>query len=123
MMEGVVTDSMEAVVRLRLTGTNGREQNIDAVVDTGFTGTLTIPMSVVAALGLKKRGGTSAVLADGSSLKFGVYTLELLWNGIEREIAAYAVGDQPLIGMRLLHGHELFIDVESGGRVQIKPRI
>jgi predicted aspartyl protease len=43
MIRGTVNASREAVVRLRLRGPTGVEAEIDAIIDTGFTETLTLP--------------------------------------------------------------------------------
>ena len=41
--------------------------------------------------------------------------MTVLWDGRPREIVAYLSDTTPLIGMSLLHGHKLEIDVEDGG--------
>ena len=51
MMTGVVTDRREAVIHLRLRGPAGQEQEIEAIIDTGFDGWLSLPSSLVARLG------------------------------------------------------------------------
>jgi hypothetical protein len=43
------------------------------------------------------------------------------WNGGWRPVLVSAVGDEPLVGMRLLAGHELRIAVVPGGVVEITP--
>ena len=52
MISGVVTDRREAVVRLRMHGPAGQDQEIEAVIDTGFDGWLSLPSSIIARLGL-----------------------------------------------------------------------
>ena len=51
-IEGVVNAAYEAVVSLSLQGAEGRTQEIEAVVDTGYTGFLTLPHALVDELGL-----------------------------------------------------------------------
>jgi predicted aspartyl protease len=53
MILGVVRDGREPVVRLVLIGAAGQTEEIEAVIDTGFTGELTLPSSVTALLGLQ----------------------------------------------------------------------
>ena len=36
MITGVVTDRLEAVIRLRVRGPAGQDQEIEAIIDTGF---------------------------------------------------------------------------------------
>ncbi len=43
MIAGVVTASRQAIIRLTVRGPEGQEQEIEAVIDTGFDGTLTLP--------------------------------------------------------------------------------
>ena len=42
MIEGAVNAAYEAVVALRLQGPDGRTRDIDAVLDTGYSGFLTL---------------------------------------------------------------------------------
>jgi len=66
MITGMVTVHREALIPLSVQDANGQEHTIDAVIDTGYTGGLTLPPALVAALGLTWRGYASAVLGDGS---------------------------------------------------------
>ncbi len=122
MIEGVVNASHEAVVTLPLRGPAGQARNVDAVVDTGFTRFLTLPTAMVAELGLGFRGVNRVILADGSETALEVYAVTVLWDGQPREVVAYVSDTTPLIGMSLLHRHNLNIEVESGGRVVIQAR-
>lgn len=121
MIRGVVNTRCEAVIRLRVRGLGGAELDVDAVVDSGFTASLTLPAEVVAALGLTRQSGGGAVLADGSVWQFDIYTAEVKWDGDWRPVLVSAVGDEALVGMRLLAGHELRIAVVPGGVVAITP--
>ena len=52
MIEGVVNAAHEAVVTLALHGSAGQTRDIEAVIDTGFTGFLTVPPALAGELGL-----------------------------------------------------------------------
>lgn len=119
MIEGQVNGALEAVVRLVVQGSSGITREIDAVVDTGFNGFLTLPVALAEELGLTRFGFGSARLADGTEAKFDVHTVEVEWDGQMRYIKPYATGSKPLIGMQLLHRHSLYADVVEGGRVAI----
>ena len=121
MIHGVVNARHEAIVRLRLRGPGGTELDIDAVVDSGFTASLTVPPLVVASLGLAQHSGSRAMLADGSMRSFGVYAAEVFWDATWRPILVWAIGGESLIGMRLLAGHRLSVEVVPGGLVEISP--
>ena len=121
MIRGAVNARGEAVVPLRVRGPGGAERDVDAVVDSGFTASLTLPVAVVAALGLARQSGGGAVLADGSVRQFDIYAAEVAWTGGWRPVLVSAVGDEVLLGMRLLAGHELRIAVLPCGAVEITP--
>ena len=122
MIEGSVNAALEAVVTLDLRGPADQIRSVDAVVDTGFSRFLTLPSSVVAELGLAFAGARLVVLADGSEVALDAYAVTVLWDGRPREIVAYAAETTPLIGMSMLDGHSLYVEVESGGRVVIEAR-
>jgi predicted aspartyl protease len=61
-----------------------------------------------------------ARLADGSEILFDVYEAVVTWDGMERNILVDEADTEPLIGMKLLRGYELKMQVVSGGKVTIK---
>ncbi len=67
MIRGTVNARLVAVVRLRVRGPGGAERDVDAVIDTGFTASLTLPAAAVAALGLVRQSGSAAAPATGRS--------------------------------------------------------
>jgi clan AA aspartic protease len=119
MITGVV-QSDEGRIRLKVKGLRGREQEVVAVIDTGYTASLTLPPAVVAALGLRWRSVDRFTLADGSECFFDVYVAKVSWDGKVRTILAAETDADPLVGMRLLRGHELKIQVRARGKVTIK---
>ena len=120
MIEGVVNADFEPVVSLALRGPAGQTREIEAVIDTGFTGFLTVPTSLAAELGMDYRGRGWATLADGSEITFDVYAVTVLWDGQPRYIEADAAETTPLVGMQLLDRHSLYLEIEDGGRVVIQ---
>jgi len=119
MIAGAVNARLEAVVRLRVRGPGGAEADVDTVIDTGCTSSLTLPPAMVVALGLARQSGGSAVLADGSVRRFDIYAAEVDWGGTWRPVLVSAVGVEVLLGMRLLAGHLLRVEVVPGGIVEI----
>ena len=122
MIEGVVNAAYEPIVTLRIQGPSGQEREIEAVIDTGFTGFLTMPPALAADLGLRYRGRGWATLADGGEVPFDVYEVTVLWDGRPIRVEADAADTTPLVGMRLLDTHDLYIQVQNGGRVVIQAR-
>ena len=123
MIEGVVNSAYEAVIPLSLRGPAGQAQEVEAVIDTGFTGFVTLPPSLVAELGLVFMGTSEATLADGSEVSFDAYDVTILWEGQPRDVLIDEADTTPLVGMLLLDRHNLNIDVESGGRVLIQAKV
>jgi clan AA aspartic protease len=121
MIQGIVNARHEAVVRLRVRGPGGVESDVDVIVDSGFTSSLTLPATMVATLGLVWQSGGTATLADGSVRQFDIYAAEVAWGSTWRAVLVSAVGTESLLGMGLLAGHKLVIDVIPGGVVEILP--
>ena len=122
MIQGVVNATLEAVVPLTVQGPAGQSRDIEAVIDTGFSGSLTLPPPLVAELGLAFDGTGWAFLADGTQARFDVHSVTMLWGDGPRRVYVYAADAAPLVGMQLLHSHSLYVEVENGGRVVIQAR-
>ena len=120
MIERAVNANLEAIVTLPLQGSSGQTREVEAVVDTGFNGYLTLPPMLMEDLELPVVGDGEAVLADGTRAAFDVYGVTVLWDGQPMYVETGAVGVDPLVGMALLEGHSLNIDIEDGGRVLIQ---
>lgn len=120
MIAGAVNTYREAVIRLRVHGAQGREREIEAIVDTGFNGSVALPSALVSWLGLPFRGRGRALLADGTETLFDVYEGTLMWDGRLRRVPVDAVDSDPLIGMGVLYGCRLTIQVVEDGSVIIE---
>ena len=119
MITGVVNANREAIIRLVVTGPSGQQQDTEAIIDTGFTGFLTLPSARIAALGLSWRSRQPGILADGSVDIFDVYVASVMWDGQPRTVEVEAAETEPLVGMSLLDRHSLRIDVLRGGVVTV----
>ena len=98
----------------------GKSKRSKTIIDTGFTGFLSLPSPLIASLGLTWRGYAQAVLADGSLHRFEVYGATVIWDGQARTVETDAADIDPLAGMGLIYGHDLRIQAVSGGRVTIE---
>ncbi len=121
MISGSVNALGEARVALTLRGSEDREVQVEAVVDTGFTGSLTLPSETIAELQFEWLGREAAILGDGSVRLFDVYVGIVLWDSEERTIEVTASETDALVGMGLIHGHLLQNQAVEGGRVTIEP--
>jgi clan AA aspartic protease len=119
MMQGYVNENYEAMISVAVQ--NGSTlKSFDAVIDTGFTGFLSLPIAIIMELGLEWSYRDRATLGDGSETVFDVYNAEILWNGQLREIEIDAAETEPLLGMALLRGYRLQVDTIEGGLVSIE---
>jgi clan AA aspartic protease len=121
-VSGIVTAEREAVVRLVVLGPEdpGTSAEVEAVLDTGFTGHLTLPPEVVAELGLPLLGSRNSVLADGSRVALDVYRVRVLWEGRRRPVEVLATGGGALAGMSLIWGHRVNLSATEDGEVIIE---
>ncbi|MBI2504846.1 MAG: clan AA aspartic protease [Candidatus Latescibacteria bacterium] len=119
MIRGTVNEYGEAVIELIVRGPSGQEVQVEALIDTGFNGFLTLPPPLVMTLGLERLSRGRALLANGQETIFEIYSSTVLWEGNPREVETDVVGSTPLVGMALVHGSELYIHVVEGGLVQI----
>jgi clan AA aspartic protease len=120
MMLGNVNARREAIIQLAVLGENNQRQGIKAVIDTGYTGFLTLPSAIIAKLGLIWFMQEEGTLGDGSMCMFNVFEASIIWDGQIRLIEINESEADPLIGMGLLEGYELNIQGFSGGTVTIK---
>jgi clan AA aspartic protease len=120
MMQGRVDQNCEATIRLVVGNLNSQRQVIDAVIDTGFTGFLTLPLTIITSLDLRLYGREEGTLGDGSTCVFDVYRGLIIWDGEFRRIDVNASETSPLLGMSLLYGYQMRLDAIEGGMVTIQ---
>ncbi len=119
MMTGTVNADLEPLLRLTVQDAGGQPHDVEAVIDTGFNGFLTLPPPLIAALGLPWIYPQPGQLADGSVLAFDVYMATVDWHGQTRSVEVEAVEAKPLLGMALMEDSELRIQVVPNGSVTI----
>jgi len=120
MITGVVTDDRQPVIHLLVRGPVGQEQEIEAIIDTGFDGWLSLPSSLITRLRLVWHRRGRALLADGRESVFDIYEATVDWDGAARRIPVDTAETAPLVGMSLLEGYELIVRVQPGGFVIVK---
>jgi predicted aspartyl protease len=121
MITGHVVAGQYATIPLMLQGTQGQEETLDVIIDTGFTGFLTLSLPQIAKLGFPYQGLIDARLGNGSAAEFDMFAGAVLWNGQLHEGIVLAVDGAPLIGMALLTGSRVCLDVVDHGPVTIEP--
>lgn len=121
MITGLVNSKLEAVVSLVVHGTQEETRQIEAVIDTGYSGYLALSSELIAAFGLNPIGTQQITLADGSEVDSVLCPATITWDGNTRIIEVYVLETVPLIGMALLEGYDLKIRVAIGGGITIEP--
>jgi clan AA aspartic protease len=120
MMQGIVNQNCEAIIRVAIGRENAPKQMVEAVIDTGFTGFLSLPMSRISALGLPWHFRDIGTLGDGSEVIFEMYKATVIWDGQIQIIDVAASEAAPLVGMSLLYGFKVQIEAIEGGMVTIE---
>ena len=121
MIMGSVNSRREAIIQFAVLGKNNQRQAIKAVIDTGYTGFLTLPSGIIRTLGLTWYMQEEGILGDGSLCMFNVFEATVIWDGQIKSIEINESETDPLVGMGLLEGYELNIQGFAGGLVTIKP--
>ncbi len=121
MIVGLVNEKLEATIPLSIVAAGTTLLPIEAVIDTGFSGYLTLPHVFIESLDLEWCLNAEATLGDGSVHDFDVYQAVVLWDGQERAIEVAEAEVDPLVGMSLIQGFLLQIHAVKSGKVQLTP--
>ena len=110
-------DGESAIVPVAIADSSGRLWPVEAIIDTGFVGDIALPPNIIRRLELIRMDSMNFVLAHGESARLNRYQGSLLWHDRLRNIAVTEAYDVPLIGIRLLSGSRVTMDVSPGGEV------
>ena len=119
MMTGNVV-ALHALLNIVFRLADGSTVELEFVIDTGFTGFLTLPPQDIAALGLAFRHRTPAYLADGSEIQIPVHDATILWSGNDLDVRVLGTGHRPLLGTALLKDHSLWAQFADLGVVEVE---
>jgi clan AA aspartic protease len=120
MMQGVVNLRCEATLTVVVGNSNRKPEAFNTLIDTGFSGFLSLPSSIIASLSLPWSASDIVTLGDGSETLFDLYTAIVIWDGQYREIYIAESETEPLLGMALLYGYRLQVDTVEGGLVRVE---
>jgi clan AA aspartic protease len=120
MMFGIVNNNCEAIIKVVVGRIGSPKISIDAVIDTGFTSFLSLPIAIIQDLNLPWHYSDTGVLGDGSEVVFEIYKAAVIWDGQNQIIDVAASEADPLVGMALLYGFNLQIEAIENGRVTIE---
>ncbi len=119
MITGFVNVEFEPIISLSIRRADGKVFTQAAIVDTGFNGWLSLAPDLIAELNLKWKRRGRAVLGDGSECVFNVYEAIVVWGDTLLTIPVDEADSEPLVGMSLMEGYELTMQVFEGGRVEL----
>ncbi|MBC7825463.1 MAG: clan AA aspartic protease [Candidatus Parcubacteria bacterium] len=120
MMFGTVNNNCEAIIKVAVGRIGSPKVTVDAVIDTGFTSFLSLPLSMITDLGLPWHYRDVGTLGDGSEVVFEIYKATVIWDGQNQIVDVAASEADPLVGMGLLYGFKLQIEAVEGGLVTIE---
>ncbi|NJP11545.1 MAG: clan AA aspartic protease [Leptolyngbyaceae cyanobacterium RU_5_1] len=119
MMSGYVNVNREAIIQVTIVGASNPLKSVRAIIDTGFTGDLTLPRDVIDELGFTLRGFQRVILGDGSVQYFEMFVGVVIWDGQMREAEINAAETDSLVGMGLLEDYKLEVEGRPNGEVRI----
>ena len=121
MIHGQVNPRTEAVIPVIIRDAVAGPLTLDAVIDTGFSGYLTLPVATIVALQIPFLSSRVFSLGNNTQANFDIYMAVVFWDGQDRDVKVLASDALLLIGMSLLKGFRMTIDVVVGGEVRIEP--
>ena len=119
-MQGFVNQNCEAMLLIVVGRDNKPTQLVEALIDTGFTEFLSLPLSMIESLGLPWIFSDSVTLGDGSEVIFQMYRATAIWDGQFKVVDVAASESEPLLGMSLLYGFKLQVEAVERGTVSIE---
>ena len=120
MITGTVNTDFEAIITLSICNSDGKIHKQDAIIDTDFNGWLSLRPDLINQLNLRWKRRGRAILGDGSECIFNVYEAVIIWDGSYLTIPIDEADSDPLVGMLLMEGYQLKVEVFEGGNVEIQ---
>ncbi len=120
MLIGQVTAVNQAVVPIEVRGSGGQRAHVEATIDTGYNGFLTLPRALVDELDLPSAGPARAALGDGNEVRMELFIAAVRWQEKSKDVLVLAAEGGVLLGMAMLLGCRLTLDVEADGMVSIE---
>jgi clan AA aspartic protease len=120
-MQGYVDDQFQPKIKI---GTKGMRKavEIEAVIDTGFSGDLCLPFAIATQLGLELWGDRLVELADGSVKRDILFLGMAVWDDKDKVVEiSLTESEEALVGSGLLEEKRLTIDY-ADKVVMIEPK-
>jgi predicted aspartyl protease len=113
MLSGTIDVVGQIHIPIDLMTIRGERRTRDAVLDTGFTGSLGISSALAHALEWQLHGYVEAALASGS-VSLAVFIGEVIFDGQRQIVRAVEItSDELLLGLALLQNKRLLADFRT----------
>ena len=114
MLQGTIDPLGQIRVPIELIAADGAGSTLEALLDTGFTGSLGIREELVRMLGWQPHGYVEASLASGSAA-LSLFLGEVVFDGRRQRIRAVTItSDDVIVGLSLLREKRLLADFRAG---------
>ena len=113
-MNGHVDENGRALIQIPITAAaDAPLQSFSVWIDTGCTGELVLPRSLIESLRLPSHGAVQVMLADGTQRLSETFVCDIDWFGERRTVEVVANNSFPLLGVGLLLGRTLTVNYSS----------
>lgn len=113
---------LEARITVAVAGPSMEFWEVEAVIDTGFSGWLTLPEVAVRELGLQIYRRRRVRIADNRVTWMLTYRAVAQWQGRQIDILVHQTENpRPLLGTAMLEHCRLTVDMQEGGPVAVTP--
>ena len=109
--------NMYPTLSLTVAGPGGNRRTIEATLDTGFTGAISLPIELIERLELDYVRDRVVTLADGSQRDTAIFRGSVMLAGEWRDTEVHCSGHIALAGMRLMYGAKVSFDAVPGGGI------
>ena len=120
MIRGRVSQALDPLITIEVRDADGGLEPLEVILDTGFTGHLTLPRDSIQRLRLTYSGRRTVILASGQMIGIDAYTAVVSWGGQHRDVVVLESISESLVGMSLLQGSRVTLDIRVGGVVLVE---
>ena len=111
-MDGSLSRKQSPTMRLEIGGMIGKAEEFDAIIDTGFTGQIAMPLIKALPLGLVLFSMASFTLADGSSETSFLCFGRAIVDGVNKPVViSLSKGNDTLLGTELFADFGIRLDL------------
>lgn len=87
---------------------------VDCLIDTGFSGGVSLPLAFITQIKGKPRWRQAFELADGSIVEYDLYKISILYNKREKLLSGiFSKSDEALVGLEFLDGFRFILDLKK----------